>query len=42
MNLLWVAALTGFVLLEKFGPAGLIVARIAGAGMMAFGIFVIV
>ena len=37
MNLLWVAALTLFVLLEKSGPAGLVVARIGGAGMIAFG-----
>ena len=39
MNLIWVAALTGFVLLEKVGPAGAIVARIAGAAMVALGIF---
>ena len=30
MNLVWVAALTAFVLLEKVGPAGAIVARVAG------------
>jgi len=38
MNLLWVAALTGFVLLEKVGPGGAIVSRIAGAGMVALGV----
>jgi predicted metal-binding membrane protein len=37
MNLLWVAALTVFVLLEKSGPAGIVIARVAGAAMIAFG-----
>jgi predicted metal-binding membrane protein len=41
MNLVWVAALTGFVLLEKVGPAGTIVARVAGAAMMLAGILLI-
>jgi predicted metal-binding membrane protein len=41
MNLFWVAALTGFVLVEKFGPAGTMVARVAGAAMAFVGIFVI-
>ena len=38
MNLLWVAALTGFVLIEKIGPAGVGIARIAGAAMIMVGI----
>jgi len=38
MNLVWVAALTGFVLIEKTGPAGAIVARVAGAGMIVVGL----
>jgi len=38
MNLVWVAALTGFVLLEKIGPAGTVVARVAGAAMVIGGI----
>jgi predicted metal-binding membrane protein len=38
MNLLWVAALTCFVLLEKVGPAGVILARIAGVAMILIGI----
>lgn len=42
MNLLWVAALSGFVLLEKTGPAGMMVARIGGAGMVACGILAVV
>jgi predicted metal-binding membrane protein len=37
MNLVWVAALSGFVLLEKIGPAGTIVARVAGAAMALAG-----
>jgi predicted metal-binding membrane protein len=41
MNLVWVAALTAFVLLEKVGPAGLVTARVAGAGMVLGGIFLI-
>jgi predicted metal-binding membrane protein len=40
MNLVWVAALTAFVLVEKIGPFGLIVARVAGAIMIVFGILV--
>ena len=42
MNLLWVAMLAGFVLLEKTGPGGVIVARVAGAMMLIAGIVVIV
>ena len=42
MNLMWVAALTGFVLIEKIGPAGAIVARVAGGAMVVFGIVSIV
>jgi predicted metal-binding membrane protein len=41
MNLVWVATLTGFVLLEKIGPAGAIVARVAGAAMVIVGILLI-
>jgi predicted metal-binding membrane protein len=40
MNLVWVAALTVFVLFEKVGPFGLIVARVAGAIMIVAGIVV--
>jgi len=42
MNLVWIAALTGFVMLEKLGPAGATIARVAGAVIVAFGIVVIV
>jgi hypothetical protein len=40
MNLVWVAALTVFILLEKAGPRAL-VARFAGAALMALGIVMI-
>ena len=38
MNLAWVAALTVLVLLEKVGPHGAIVARVAGVALIIFGI----
>jgi predicted metal-binding membrane protein len=38
MNLLWVALLTGLVLLEKIGPSGLMVGRAAGVVMVIAGI----
>ncbi|MCC8400389.1 DUF2182 domain-containing protein [Paraburkholderia sp. MMS20-SJTN17] len=38
MNLVWVAALALFVFLEKVGPAGVVLARAAGAAMTAAGI----
>jgi len=41
MNLVWVAALTGFVLLEKIGPQGAMIARIAGAALIVLGIVAI-
>src|SRR5258708_15435597 len=40
MNLMWVAGLTAFVLVEKIGPFGLIVARVAGAIMIVAGILI--
>ena len=42
MNLVWVAALAGFVLLEKLGPAGTTVARVAGALMIVLGLIEII
>jgi predicted metal-binding membrane protein len=42
MNLIWVAALTCFVLIEKIGPAGTIVARVAGTTMLVLGVMAIV
>jgi len=38
MNLVWIAIMTVFVLIEKVGPAGALVARIAGAAMVLLGI----
>jgi predicted metal-binding membrane protein len=38
MNLVWVALLTGFVLIEKIGPRAVIVARVAGAAVIVAGI----
>ncbi len=40
MNLVWVAALTAFVLVEKTGPAGMRVARAAGVAVVVFGALV--
>jgi predicted metal-binding membrane protein len=37
MNLVWVAALSAFVLVEKIGPAGMLAARVAGAAMVLLG-----
>jgi predicted metal-binding membrane protein len=42
MNLAWVAALTGFILLERFGRAGMFAARIGGIAMLAAGVFLFV
>jgi len=41
MNLVWVMALTAFVLFEKVGPAGVIVGRVAGTVMMGAGLVLI-
>jgi predicted metal-binding membrane protein len=41
MNLVWVAVLSGFVLLEKVGPAAAIFSRVAQIIMMVVGIFLI-
>ena len=37
MNLLWVAGITLFVLVEKVAPHGRLIARAAGSGMLALG-----
>ena len=41
MNVLWIAALTIFVLAEKVVPAGRSLARAAGIGFAAFGVWVL-
>jgi len=38
MNLIWVAALAAFVLIEKYGPAPVAVSRLAGIALIAFGL----
>jgi predicted metal-binding membrane protein len=40
MNLVWVGALTILVLLEKIAPAGKLLARTAGAALIALGVYV--
>jgi predicted metal-binding membrane protein len=37
MNVLWIAGLTVFVLLEKLVPAGRVISRLAGAALVAAG-----
>jgi len=39
MNLLWVALLSAYVLLEKVLPGGEILGRVAGAAMLAWGVW---
>lgn len=41
MNLVWIAVLTLFVLAEKILPAGHVVGRISGIGMIAWGVWLI-
>jgi predicted metal-binding membrane protein len=39
MNALWIAAISFFVLVEKVVPAGRVISRIAGAGFLAWGVW---
>ena len=41
MNLLWVALIAAFVLLEKLTPAGPVVGRVAGVLLIAWGAYVL-
>ena len=41
MNLLWVAAIAAFVLVEKLVPQGLLVGRVAGVACVAWGVYVL-
>ena len=41
MNLLWVAVIAGFVLIEKLVPRGQWLGRAAGVGLVAWGLWVI-
>ena len=38
MNLFWIAAIAGFVLVEKVVPGGRIVGRLAGAALVVYGL----
>lgn len=42
MNLLWVAAIAAFVLLEKVGPTGELIGRVSGFALMVAGIVLVV
>jgi predicted metal-binding membrane protein len=39
MNLVWVALIAGFVLVEKLAPFGAVTGRIAGAFLAVFGLW---
>ncbi|MGH6847168.1 MAG: DUF2182 domain-containing protein [Methylocella sp.] len=41
MNVLWIAAISAFVLIEKIVPSGRLISRIAGAGFVAVGAWLI-
>jgi predicted metal-binding membrane protein len=41
MNLFWIAAISVFVLLEKVVPRGLVVGRVTGVLLAAWGIWVL-
>ena len=41
MNVLWIAALTMLVLVEKVVPAGRLISRVGGAGLVAAGVWVL-
>ena len=41
MSLLWMAAITTFVLVEKLFPGGQWIARVSGVAMLGFGIYLI-
>jgi predicted metal-binding membrane protein len=42
MNLLWVVAIAAFVLVEKVAPAGGLLGRVAGVGLVAWGGWMVV
>jgi predicted metal-binding membrane protein len=42
MNIFWIAAIAIFVLLEKSVPAGRLIARVSGAGLVMAGIWLLV
>ena len=42
MNVIWIAAMMIFILLEKVVPAGRFLSRIAGAAFAAAGIWMVI
>ena len=42
MNVLWIAAISAFVLVEKVVPAGRLISRVAGLGFIAAGAWFII
>jgi predicted metal-binding membrane protein len=42
MNLIWIAALSVFVLVEKAVPHGELLAKVAGIGMIAGGLLLVI
>ena len=42
MNLLWMALITAFVLIEKAMPRGELIGRLGGVGMLVWGVSLIV
>ena len=41
MNLLWIAVLTAFVLIEKLFPPGQWITRVSGLLLLGFGVFLL-
>lgn len=41
MNLLWVAAIAGFILLEKVAPGGERLVRVAGLVLAGWGVWMV-
>jgi predicted metal-binding membrane protein len=42
MNVLWIAAISAFALIEKIVPAGRLISRVAGIGFAAAGVWLAV
>jgi predicted metal-binding membrane protein len=42
MNVLWIATISAFVLVEKIAPVGRLISRIAGVGFVAAGAWLVV
>jgi Predicted metal-binding integral membrane protein (DUF2182) len=42
MNVLWIATISAFVLIEKIAPVGRLISRVAGGGFVAAGAWLVV